>query len=86
VAASSHILNITVTTRIPFAPVSEKRWQNMPKIRQNPGFSAKLGLIEAQPPPLVAMGHCHWPQPLVRDLGTQLLNLDSCIVYLTPGI
>jgi hypothetical protein len=44
VAASRHILNIAVTTRMPFAPVSEKRWQNMPKIRQNPGFSAKLYL------------------------------------------
>ncbi|MFT5128263.1 MAG: hypothetical protein ACI8W8_001872 [Rhodothermales bacterium] len=47
VATSRKTIDIAVTTRVALAPVSEKRWQNMPKIRQNPDFSAKLGLSDS---------------------------------------
>jgi 3',5'-cyclic-AMP phosphodiesterase len=48
-----------------------------------PGHPGIRTLIEAHRVPLTICGHVHWPVPLARHGGGQILNVDTRVIVLT---
>jgi Icc-related predicted phosphoesterase len=53
-----------------------------PDQRHRGNAALRQSLEQLEPPPLVAFGHCHWPDPLVETRAGQLLNVDGRAIIL----
>jgi Icc-related predicted phosphoesterase len=53
-----------------------------PDLRHRGSAALRQSLEQLDSRPLVAFGHCHWPDPLVESQAGQLLNVDGRAIIL----